>query len=150
MTMWKRAFGLAAAGLAAVVLASSPAAAYPNWQTVDTNANWTCQGYQSHVGSHNINFKGCVVRNAAGESQPVLVVQNKAGVAINIKAELKVWPKSAPHHDPDAANGSVFRCDPSPLQPGFTRGCFGRTDANWRATLIFYFNGIADSTSVSS
>ncbi|MFF3685723.1 hypothetical protein [Streptomyces sp. NPDC002187] len=145
MAMWKRTFGLAAAGLAAVVLASSPAAAYPNWQAVDTNANWTCQGYQSHVGSSNVNFKGCVVRNAAGESQPVLVVQNKAGVAINIEAVLSVRSLTD-RHDPDVY---VFRCNPSPLQPGFTRGCFGPTSANWTASLTFYFNGIADSTAVS-
>ncbi|MER7884149.1 hypothetical protein ABTY35_15165 [Streptomyces fimicarius] len=129
--------GVAAAAAGLAVSSTSPAAAFPYWQQVSTNSNWSCSDYQAHRLSFNIKFKTCVVRNANNDAQAVLVVQNSGTKAAVIRGEIATW-----------VNGNSYRasisCYESTLNPGFTRGCFGPTESNTsrlRGETILWMNG---------
>ncbi|MEE1938138.1 hypothetical protein V1L54_01675 [Streptomyces sp. TRM 70361] len=81
---------------------------------MDTRSNWVC-GNHHHKVSVNVNFKKCIVINDDLDAQAVLVVQNKASVAVTIEGE--TFTNFGGNED----------CAVSTLNPGFTRGCFGPT-----------------------
>ncbi|MEU0393352.1 hypothetical protein ABZ208_11345 [Streptomyces sp. NPDC006208] len=108
--------GVAAAGMAAVALAATPAAAKaPYWQPVKTNSSWSCSDYTYHQMSYNVNFKACVVSNDPGYKQGVLVVQNNAKVKIDIRGRV---------YTEGGLVDQSLACMHSPLSAGATTGCF--------------------------
>ncbi|MFJ8644921.1 hypothetical protein ACIRNI_02125 [Streptomyces sp. NPDC093546] len=112
----RRSLGLATAMLGFLALATPQAsAAEVNWKAVDSDPTWDCTTYQQHKGSRNVFFKVCGVHNSSGGHQTILVVQNKASVAIAIEGEVIT------------NYGGDVDCAPSTLQPGYTRGCYGPT-----------------------
>ncbi|MFF4227974.1 hypothetical protein [Streptomyces sp. NPDC001820] len=108
---------LAAAVAGTLALTASPASAAPQaWQAVSTNSSWDCGTYKHHKVSDNVNYKVCIVMNSGGYAQAVLVVQNKASVAVRITGEVTT---NIP--------GGADDCAVFTLKPGYTRGCFGPT-----------------------
>ncbi|QJT03017.1 hypothetical protein G9272_24285 [Streptomyces asoensis] len=105
---------VAAATAGALTVSATPAGAAPNWAPVDTNSTWKCTGYANHTVSNFIKWKVCEVFNGHG-AQVVVVVQSTASVAVSIAG--RTW----------SDYGSNDVCSTSPFNPGFTRGCFGRT-----------------------
>lgn len=65
--------------------------------------------------SDHVKFKFCIVVNANEDAQAVVVVQNTASVAVSIAGAVR------------SDFGSNVDCAVSPLNPGFTRGCFAPT-----------------------
>jgi len=131
----RKVLGTATAAVGALAFAASPASAAPYWQVVSTDSNWSCSTYQPHQVSNNVNFKTCIVRNANNDAQAVLVVQNKATVAITIRGELTYT------HD---GFSNYITCKLSTLNPGFTRGCFAPTETDpgqMRADTVLWVNG---------
>ncbi|MGW4758121.1 hypothetical protein [Streptomyces chartreusis] len=120
-------FTLATAAVAsAVVLTASPASAEEQkWQTVSTNDWWDCADYRHHKVSNHVSYKYCVVTNAGGYAQAVLVVQNASTVKVSIDGEIS---SNIPGGDQDCAS--------STLGPGATRGCFGPT--KWVGTGVIF------------
>ncbi|MFF8846494.1 hypothetical protein ACF08N_27905 [Streptomyces sp. NPDC015127] len=134
----RRFLALTTAVVGAFALATPQAAAAEvGWKAVSTTPAWECfpTGYEQHKGSANVFFKICAVTNSSGGAQAVLVVQNKASVAIAIEGE-------------NQTNfGGDVDCAPSTLQPGYTRGCYGPTKtASGRLVVSgrLNFNGIDD------
>jgi hypothetical protein len=111
-----KALAVTAAAVGTIALGAAPATAAEKWDPVSTNSTWECGDYENHVVSNNVSFKTCVVHNASGDAQTVLVVQNRASVAVAIEGWLKFEGAGSEY--------TVF-CDPSPLNPGYTRGCYG-------------------------
>ncbi|MEW2614157.1 hypothetical protein AB0937_29000 [Streptomyces sp. NPDC047880] len=136
MRLKKVALAGAAAGVLALT-ATPASAAEVNWKAVSTDSTWNCGTYRNHVGSQNVRFKHCFVINSGGYAQSVLVVQNKASVAIKIEGDIRT------------NFGSDVDCAQTTLNPGFTRGCFGPTryigsEGLFSATSRLNFNGIDD------
>jgi hypothetical protein len=134
----RRSLALTAAAAGAVALAASPAsAAEVGWKAVSTTPDWNCtpSEYKQHKGSKNVLFKLCWVHNSSGGTQTVLVVQNRASVAIAIEGEIQT------------NYGGDVDCAPSTLQPGYTRGCYGPTKSPTGlvvSSVRLNFNGIDD------
>ncbi|QJT00938.1 hypothetical protein G9272_11985 [Streptomyces asoensis] len=110
-----KALAVATAAVSTLAFASTPANAAEGWKTVSTNSEWACTSYKHHPVSDYVNFKVCVVLNENNDAQTVLVVQNVATVAVAIGGQVK-------------SQFSTVTCADSPLNPGFTRGCYGKTD----------------------
>jgi hypothetical protein len=88
------------------------------WKAVSTNSNWYCnEQYTTHVDKPGVKFKACIVRNSNGDAQAVLVVQNVSGERVNIDGRIVF----------ESQRGGDIWCDDSPLENGFTRGCYGKT-----------------------
>lgn len=110
-----KALTVAALAAGSLAFGATPASAAQNWQAVNTNGNWWCTDYHQHEVSDYVNFKVCRVRNANNDAQAVLVVQNKASVAVSISGAVY------------SNFGSNVECAATTLNPGFTRGCFAPT-----------------------
>ncbi|MEU8620137.1 hypothetical protein [Streptomyces sp. NPDC048623] len=113
-----KALAVAAAAIGTIALGTAPASAAQNWGTVSTNSNWNCGAYKNHSVSDYVSFKICVVRNANNDAQTVLVVQNRASVAVAIGGEVQFQ---------GGGHNEVAMCAASTLNPGYTRGCYGPT-----------------------
>ncbi|MFG3659375.1 hypothetical protein [Streptomyces sp. NPDC047706] len=123
----KRLIVTAAAIAGSLAFAAAPASAdEQKWQTVSTNEWWSCSPYKSHRVSDNVNYKWCIVRNAGGYAQGVLVVQNKASVKVSIEGEILT---NIPGGNED--------CAPTTLGPGATRGCFGPTSYVGKGNILW-------------
>jgi hypothetical protein len=112
-------FGVLIATAGVTLLTIPPASAAPptvNWKAVSTNSNWHCSDYVSPSNADGLNFKSCVVVNAHDDAQGVLVVQNPTNAARTIKGAIRL-PQI----------GGDVNCAETPLQPGFTRGCYSTT-----------------------
>ncbi|MGW1537173.1 hypothetical protein [Streptomyces aureus] len=111
-----KALAVTAVAVGTVALGAAPASADENWGPVSTNSTWKCNTYEKHSVSDNVSYKPCVVHNSNGDAQTVLVVQNRASVAVAIGGWL--------HFEGAGSEYSVF-CAASTLNPGYTRGCYG-------------------------
>ncbi|MFJ4691547.1 hypothetical protein [Streptomyces sp. NPDC088766] len=105
----------AAAVAAGLLLASAPAGAAPNWQTVSTGPTWSCAPTVVHTAGAGVGLQACLVRNANDDAQTVLVVVNNSGSAVTVSATVT--------SDFAASAG----CSTYTLTAGERRGCFGTT-----------------------
>ncbi|WP_236241034.1 hypothetical protein [Streptomyces sp. CC228A] len=106
---------LAVGTAAAAAMAVSPASAATNWKEVNTNATWKCEPTMQHSVYPGVGFQGCVVMNAQGDAQVVLVVTNNGPKGVRLGGSIA------------SGFGSSTTCADSVLNPGFTRGCFAPT-----------------------
>ncbi|MGV9943378.1 hypothetical protein [Streptomyces sp. NPDC003401] len=105
----------AATALTGLLLASAPAGAAPNWQTVSTGPTWSCAPTVGHAAKAGVGFQACLVRNANDDAQTVLVVVNNSGSAVTVSATVTS----------DFAASAA--CSTYTLAAGERRGCFGTT-----------------------
>lgn len=120
--MGERVFRRSAAAIASVVgvmaLSASPASASPtvNWKPVKTNSNWHCTTQQG-TDIPGVNVKMCIVTNAAGYAQGVLVAQNASSQHVGIKGRIRF----------ESEHGGDTWCAWSQLSKGATAGCYAPT-----------------------
>ncbi|KQX70401.1 hypothetical protein [Streptomyces sp. Root1310] len=115
-----RRFTTVTAATAAVLMfGANSASASPteNWKAVDTNSNWHCAAYTTHVDKPGVKFKACVVVNSNNDAQAVLVAQNISGGPVTIDGRIVFQSQ---------LHGDAW-CASTPLNTGFTRGCFAPT-----------------------
>ncbi|MBJ6637025.1 hypothetical protein H4K36_01960 [Streptomyces sp. DHE7-1] len=110
---------VAAAAGAVLMFGAHSASASPteNWKAVYTNSNWHCADYTSHVDKPGVKFKACVVVNSSRGAQAVLVAQNVSGGPVTIDGRIVF----------ESQLGGDAWCASTPLNTGFTRGCFAPT-----------------------
>ncbi|MFI6598609.1 hypothetical protein ACIBHX_20310 [Nonomuraea sp. NPDC050536] len=100
---------------ATVLAMSSPASAYPNWQSVSPDSHWHCGRTTQHPDSTNVYMQTCIIVNDNRDAQAVTVVQNKSNVAIHLAALAT------------ASFGGSAKCNDTAIRPGRQVGCFSRT-----------------------
>ncbi|MEV4193333.1 hypothetical protein [Streptomyces toxytricini] len=122
MNKIRRAFTLAAAAASVVVLTSTPASAYPNWQPWGADGFYYC-GPTTHSGpSTKVIHQTCIRENYAGQAQAVLLVRNNATVDITLN-EGSVWWYTG-------KEGSILSrddCTQTVVRPGQLKACYGGT-----------------------
>ncbi|TXS41471.1 hypothetical protein EAO75_42795 [Streptomyces sp. uw30] len=111
-----KSIGLAAAAVGVALFAAGPASAMGMWETVSTNSTWKCGPTKQHTAVPGVGFQACMVfgtLNESDEAKSVLVVTNNSSKAIALEGSItQTW------------NGQTIDCQPSVLNPGFTRGCY--------------------------
>lgn len=101
-----------------LVLGGGAASADPNWQPVTKTSKFHCSPEYLHP-DYNVTVQTCVVVNG-NSTQAVAIVANRDFTAVSLAA-------------PDVAlyvNGPISydrHCDPSVLNGGYNRACFGPT-----------------------
>ncbi|MGW0285337.1 hypothetical protein ACWDXT_19790 [Streptomyces sp. NPDC003236] len=76
-----------------------------------------CADYTSHVDKPGVKFKACVVVNSTRGAQAVLVAPNVSGGPVTIDGRIVF----------ESQLGGDAWCASTPLNTGFTRGCFAPT-----------------------
>ncbi|MGW9441098.1 hypothetical protein [Streptomyces sp. NPDC055607] len=82
---------------------------------MNTNSTWKCEPTIQHDVYPGVGFQGCVVMNAQGDAQVVLVVTNNGPKGVRLGGSIA------------SGFGSSTTCADTVLNPGFTRGCFAPT-----------------------
>ncbi|MGX1542234.1 hypothetical protein [Streptomyces adustus] len=106
-------------GMVLFSAAPANASATVNWKSVSTNSNWSCGSYINHDSRQAVRFKACIVTNASGGTQAVLVVQNTSTIYDEYLDKGRVIFESQ-------RGGDVW-CAPTNLAAGATAGCYAPT-----------------------
>ncbi|HZX40017.1 MAG TPA: hypothetical protein VFF37_17145 [Streptomyces sp.] len=121
MNKIRRALTVAAAAAGAVVLASTPASAYPTWQPWGANGYYYCGPTTHSVTSTKVIHQTCIIANYAAKSQAVLLVRNNATVNITIDEGTVTW------RDRYGDFLTRVNCNATVVRPGELKACYGET-----------------------
>ena len=120
MNKIRRALTVAAAAASAVVLTSTPASAYPNWQPWVPTAFSYCGPTTHSVTSTKVIHQACIIENL-DKAQAVLLVRNNATVNITIDEGTVTWRRK------DGSFITRNNCNAKVVRPGELTACYGET-----------------------
>ncbi|HZX40016.1 MAG TPA: hypothetical protein VFF37_17140 [Streptomyces sp.] len=143
MTKIRRALAVAAATASAVVLASSPASAAPNWQPWVPPANYKCGPTTPSAVSNNVIDQTCIAIASNGMSQAILLVRNNSSVSITIDSARTYWYSDA------GTTYHIATCEGKVVAPGELTACYGFTSWNStgdQAQSYYLYNGVTSYT----
>ncbi|AVZ74408.1 hypothetical protein SLUN_21820 [Streptomyces lunaelactis] len=120
MNKIRRAVTVAAAATSAVVLASTPASAYPTWQPWVPNAFSYCGPTTHSDPSTKVIHQACIIENLT-HAQGVLLVRNNATVNILIDEGTVTWRRK------DGSFITRVNCNEKVVRPGELTACYGET-----------------------
>jgi hypothetical protein len=146
VTKIRRVLALAAATAGAVVLASSPASAYPTWQSWVPTANTTCGDTTPSKTSDKVINQTCMIVHPNNESaQGVLLVRNNASVNITIDTATVYWLDQDGFGPPYG----VASCGKKVLVPGELTACYGMSawpEIGHQVQSSYMYNGLKTIT----
>lgn len=125
MTKIRHALTVAVAAASAVVLGSTPATAYPTWQSWSPPPSYTCAATSPSTPSTKVINQMCMVRNQTnGTVQGVLLVRNNATVDIRIDRAIQ-WVEA----DGYKLESTQIECTWTTVSPGELTVCYAMTIA---------------------
>ncbi|MEV4329534.1 hypothetical protein AB0K02_03175 [Streptomyces sp. NPDC049597] len=140
MTKIRRALTAAAAAASAVVLASTPASAYPTWQAWNPPASYDCGDTTHSTPSTKVIHQVCIGFNQTNASaQAVLLVRNNSTVNIKIDSATVWWKNAAGY-----GIGAQAHCESTIVVPGELTACYGMTifpGTDYTAHANYWYNG---------